>query len=441
MKNIKLYGDIAKSEDQDDGTVKVWGYASSTAVDSDGESITADAMKAALPDYMKFANVREMHTSKAAGIAIEAEVQADGRTFFGAHVIDSEAVKKVKAGVYKGFSIGGKVTSRDTVNKSIINGLRLAEVSLVDRPANPEAVFNFFKADGLEDDDVGKISGVADATAGADGSGVAKAEGADAPQASAETVTITKAEADEFTAYKAEKKAKDDLRKGMGHVSQLASVLRAVLSITLDQVDEAGREADNSPVPDQLRDWLKQGGEILVAMATEEVGELAATAEDAAAAQPNWGIYMSEKATTLVKRSGNDVAALLEKAGAKFSGSTKKTLGAAHEAMKTACTHLDSMNYADKADDAEDLAKVAGLTDDLAKMTGERDDLAKRVKELEAQPAPTKAVLKVVEKSQDFTDPLVKVVDDGKPKTPEQIMKSIHANPMVMTPSGIRPLS
>ena len=54
MKNIKLYGDIAKSEDQDDGTVKVWGYASSTAVDSDGESITADAMKAALPDYMKF---------------------------------------------------------------------------------------------------------------------------------------------------------------------------------------------------------------------------------------------------------------------------------------------------------------------------------------------------------------------------------------------------
>ncbi|HFC3291507.1 TPA: caudovirus prohead protease [Neisseria gonorrhoeae] len=143
----KLYAQIAKTEAQDDGTVKVWGYASSEAVDSDGEVVAAEAMKAAIPDYMKFGAVREMHGSNAAGTAIEINVEDDGRTFFGAHIVDPVAVTKVKTGVYKGFSIGGSVTARDDLNKSQITGLKLTEISLVDRPANPDAVFTCFKAD------------------------------------------------------------------------------------------------------------------------------------------------------------------------------------------------------------------------------------------------------------------------------------------------------
>ena len=143
----KLYAEIAKMEAQDDGTVKVWGYASSEAVDSDGEIIAAEAMKAAIPDYMKFGAVREMHGSNAAGTAIEINVEDDGRTFFGAHIVDPVAVAKVKTGVYKGFPISGSVTSRDDLNKSQITGLKLTEISLVDLPANPDAVFTCFKAD------------------------------------------------------------------------------------------------------------------------------------------------------------------------------------------------------------------------------------------------------------------------------------------------------
>lgn len=150
---MKLYAEINKSEQQDDGTIKVWGYASTEAVDSDGETITAAAMKAALPDYMKFGAVREMHGKSAAGTAIEARVEDDGRTLFGAHIVDPVAVKKVQAGVYKGFSVGGKATQRDELNKSIITGLSLIEVSLVDRPANPEAVFTCYKADAADKDD------------------------------------------------------------------------------------------------------------------------------------------------------------------------------------------------------------------------------------------------------------------------------------------------
>ena len=149
----KLYAEIAKMETQDDGTVKVWGYASSEAVDSDGEVIAAEAMKAAIPDYMKFGAVREMHGSNAAGTAIEINVEDDGRTFFGAHIVDPIAVTKVKTGVYKGFSIGGSVTARDELNKSQITGLKLTEISLVDRPANPDAVFTCFKADKPKDEE------------------------------------------------------------------------------------------------------------------------------------------------------------------------------------------------------------------------------------------------------------------------------------------------
>ena len=39
------------------------------------EAPTVETMKAALPDYLKFGAVREMHQAKAAGTAIEAEVQ------------------------------------------------------------------------------------------------------------------------------------------------------------------------------------------------------------------------------------------------------------------------------------------------------------------------------------------------------------------------------
>lgn len=152
----KLYAEIAKMEAQDDGTVKVWGYASSEAVDSDGEIIAAEAMKAAIPDYMKFGAVREMHGSNAAGTAIEINVEDDGRTFFGAHIVDPVAVTKVKTGVYKGFSIGGSVTARDELNKSQITGLKLTEISLVDRPANPDAVFTCYKADKPKDEPVAK---------------------------------------------------------------------------------------------------------------------------------------------------------------------------------------------------------------------------------------------------------------------------------------------
>jgi hypothetical protein len=144
---MRLYGAIEKVEEQDDGTVKVHGIASTEEEDDQGEIVKGDAMRAALPDYMKFPAIREMHQLSAAGTAIEIDVGADNVTRLVAHVVDPIAVAKVRNQVYRGFSIGGKVTKREAGAPKIITGILLNEISLVDRPANPGAVFDMWKAD------------------------------------------------------------------------------------------------------------------------------------------------------------------------------------------------------------------------------------------------------------------------------------------------------
>ena len=55
---MRLYGAIQKVEPQDDGTVRVYGIATSEAVDEQGEIVRADAIRAAIPDYMRFPALR-----------------------------------------------------------------------------------------------------------------------------------------------------------------------------------------------------------------------------------------------------------------------------------------------------------------------------------------------------------------------------------------------
>jgi HK97 family phage prohead protease len=140
---MKLFAKITKI---DEAQHMVFGYASTEALDSQGEVVKREALEAALPDYMRFANIREMHQPSAVGVATEAELDDKG-LFLAAKIVDPTAWEKVSSGVYKGFSIGGQVVNRDKARKHVITGVKLSEISLVDRPANPEAVFTMFKAD------------------------------------------------------------------------------------------------------------------------------------------------------------------------------------------------------------------------------------------------------------------------------------------------------
>ncbi len=64
---MRMFGEITKVEAQDDGTIKVVGVASSGAVDDADETVLPDAMKAALPAYMRIGALSEMHGVTLAG--------------------------------------------------------------------------------------------------------------------------------------------------------------------------------------------------------------------------------------------------------------------------------------------------------------------------------------------------------------------------------------
>jgi HK97 family phage prohead protease len=144
---MRFYWPIAKVDAEQR---MVWGYASTEALDEQGEIVKREALEAALVDYMRFANIREMHRPSAVGVAREATIDDRG-LYLAAKIVDDEAWEKVVQGVYKGFSIGGRVIARDPADRSVITGLALTEISVVDRPANPEAVFDCWKASGADE--------------------------------------------------------------------------------------------------------------------------------------------------------------------------------------------------------------------------------------------------------------------------------------------------
>lgn len=146
---MNIFAKLLKVEDQEDGTIRVYGIASSESRDSDNEITRAEAIRKAIPGYLRHGSgaLREMHQPSAAGKVEEIDVGKDNITRICAHVVDPVAILKVKTQTYKGFSIGGRVTDRSMTDPREITGCDLIEISLVDRPANPEAVINLWKAD------------------------------------------------------------------------------------------------------------------------------------------------------------------------------------------------------------------------------------------------------------------------------------------------------
>lgn len=134
----------------DEDKKMIFGWASTNDLDNQGEVVSVEAMKKALPDYMKFPTIREMHQPKAAGVTKQTTIDSAKGLFIGAKIVDKEAWEKVKEGVYKGLSIGGRVKGKVD---NMITDIALSEISLVDRPANPKAVITVFKADSNKKED------------------------------------------------------------------------------------------------------------------------------------------------------------------------------------------------------------------------------------------------------------------------------------------------
>lgn len=141
---------------------EVTGMATNEAIDSYGDIVEFAAIKEALPDYLQFGNIREMHGASAAGVVKSHDLnEKDKALYITVKVVDDMAWTKVVEGVYKGFSIGGYIEEAEPLvveaedeqgNKhEVFTGgfritkIKLYEISLVDRPANPEALIESYK--------------------------------------------------------------------------------------------------------------------------------------------------------------------------------------------------------------------------------------------------------------------------------------------------------
>jgi hypothetical protein len=122
----------------DDGSLLVSGKATDSNIDIDSQICDQDWLKQAMPDWFEWGNIREQHSSIAAGVATEYEVKDDGH-YVTAKIVDTNSAKKVEEGVLKGFSIGIKspriVKDKAAPGGRIVGG-EIVEISLVDRPAN-----------------------------------------------------------------------------------------------------------------------------------------------------------------------------------------------------------------------------------------------------------------------------------------------------------------
>jgi len=148
INDFEMFCDFQKMDEE---KRMVYGYATNDMLDSQGEITEMDATAKAVEDYSKWRNIRVMHKPDPVGTAPVIEMRKAG-LWIGAEIVDDDAWNKVKKGVYKGFSIGGRKLRvvqefSDTLKKNItrIKEYLLTEISLVDRPANPSATFSFIK--------------------------------------------------------------------------------------------------------------------------------------------------------------------------------------------------------------------------------------------------------------------------------------------------------
>lgn len=440
--DLQIFADISKVDEE---KRMVYGYASTTALDNQGEMIKREALAEALPDYLKFSNIREMHQPSAVGVAQSVDIDEKG-IYLAAKIEDEIAWNKVKTKVYKGFSIGGKSLSKVD---NIIEKLRISEISLVDRPANPECVIELYKADGIE---IEKVAEREDVNPKEGKEKYGNVEFADAKNkkypidneehiraawnyinkeknagkyASKDLSTIKnkilKAWKDKIGGQPPSAQKSDgatNMKKGMWDVSCLASLVDQLNSIRERAATEASIEGDDSQMPDKLKDAVNNLAECLKDMVAEETQEL--TEDDDDATPTPEVINYAEKTQDI------------EKAGARNSKSDKESIQKMHDLsmeLGADCGGADSVKSAISAND--DIKKIEDLQGDIAKLSQEKDELQKRVEELENLPEPIKGKLKAVEKADDYKDK----EDDEIKKTddPIEMIKMVHRKPMQYT--------
>lgn len=144
------YFPIVKYDKTPDGLM-VYGRAAGPGLDLDGQGFNEEYLKTAVPNWYKWANVREQHQQIAAGVGKELIDNSDGSFDVKALVVDPVTIKKVETGVLKGFSPGirnGRIRKSARYPNGEIYAGEMIELSLVDRPSDPNNAIMICKSAG-----------------------------------------------------------------------------------------------------------------------------------------------------------------------------------------------------------------------------------------------------------------------------------------------------
>jgi hypothetical protein len=144
--------DITKAERDENGDLIVYGKATGPDVDLDEQVCDPEWLKQAMPEWMTWGNLREMHQPIAAGVGLELAAEGDD-WMVKSKVVDEGTAKKIEAGALKGYSVGiknAKVVKDAQAPGGRIVGGQIVEVSYVDRPCNPTATLAIAKAAGAD---------------------------------------------------------------------------------------------------------------------------------------------------------------------------------------------------------------------------------------------------------------------------------------------------
>ena len=398
-----LFAPLTKVVDQPDGTLEVWGRAAAEEPDPKGEVFDYEASKPFIKNWSdqifaasggkSLGNLRAMHNPKiAAGKLIKLDFNDAAKAVdVVAQVVDAEEVKKTRAGVYTGFSLGGSYGPKRQEGNLVYYAAIPSELSLADNPMIKSARITLVKVDGSEEE--------------------------------------------------------LPLKKRIHHVGRMAELLYSFRCLAGDIFYEAEQEKDGSLVPGKLTDALVNLVEVFREFAAEEAQELVADIRQflAAPAGPvgnqmamvmtvpkGWGLGEIEEfrknwEENSLAEKGKWVP--LIKAGALHTAGEMAQIQTIHDhavALGAACQggmeKMADPTLKDVLAKVEDLAgQISSLSEQLtkvqtdhtaqgealAKVEAENTELKDRLAKVEAQPAALKGSLKAVDKGDDVT-PLAK---------------------------------
>lgn len=141
--HMKL-ADANQYKSADGKTLSVKGYFTSDRKDMVGDIITRTATEKAVPEYRQWGNIRYMHQPRPVGVVTAIGSDDDlewNEVEF--NVTKADVIDDIDQGLLKALSVGILIDWEDIDFLEdggwIINGYKLAEISLVDHPANYDA--------------------------------------------------------------------------------------------------------------------------------------------------------------------------------------------------------------------------------------------------------------------------------------------------------------